>query len=292
MLDNISTEKRNNRSLNFDTMSIKDALILMNDEDRFIIEAVKSQLDKIEEAIKLTTSSLKNGGRIIYIGAGTSGRLGVLDAVECPPTFGVSDKIVVGLIAGGKEAFVKAVEGAEDSMDLAVTDLKQIDLSEIDTVIGLAASGRTPYVIGGLDYAEKIGCKRVAISCTTNAEISKHADVDIELLNGPEVLTGSTRLKAGTSQKIVLNMISTLSMKSIGKIYQNLMVDVQTTNEKLVERAKNIVVYATDVTYEVACKVLEITNNDVKLAIVMILNNCSLESAKDIILKNNGFVRK
>ncbi len=292
MLENILTEKQNLRSTNFDSMSTIEALHLMNDEDNRVIDAVKSQLKNIESIIDLTTQSLKVGGRIIYIGAGTSGRLGVLDAVECTPTFGVSEGVVIGLIAGGESAFLKAVEGAEDSKTMAQMDLKSISITENDTIIGIAASGRTPYVISGLEYASKIGAKTAAISCVTDAEISKYASVAVELNNGPEVLSGSTRLKAGTSQKMVLNMISTVSMKNIGKIYQNYMVDVQPTNDKLIERSKRIIMGITNVPYDVAEKKYLEANKSVKHAVVMILNDCNLTEADGILKKTNGFIKR
>ena len=241
ILENINTEKRNSNSTNLDTMPIDKAVNLMINEEYKVIEALKEQHTNIVEVIKLTSKTLQNGGRIIYIGAGTSGRLGILDAVECPPTFSVDYNTVVGLIAGGEEAFIKAKEGAEDNPSLANIDLENINLTSKDVLIGLAASGRTPYVIGALKYANSIGVKTVAISCTKQAKISKYADMVIEAVAGPEILTGSTRLKAGTTQKLILNMISTLSMVSIGKVYQNLMIDVKPTNKKLTERAKSII---------------------------------------------------
>ena len=225
------------------------------------------------------------------MGAGTSGRLGVLDAVECPPTFGVSPDVVVGLMAGGTPAFVKAVEGAEDSQTMGEEDLKEIHLSPADIVIGLAASGRTPYVIYGLRYAKKIGCRTVAVSCNRDSEIGKEADLTIEPVPGPEVLTGSTRLKAGTVQKMVLNMISTGSMVGIGKVYQNLMVDVVQTNMKLITRAENIVMTATGCTREEARDSLEEAEGSVKLAITMILLQCGAKSAKTRLNRAGGYVR-
>ena len=292
MLDNISTEKRNIDSMLLDTMSVENAVELMIDEENNVIRALYSQKSKIIAIINETSQTLVNGGRIVYIGAGTSGRIGVLDAVECPPTFGVDYNIVVGLIAGGANAFVKAQEGAEDSFELAKTDLQNISLSAKDIVIGLAASGRTPYVIGGLRYAKTVGAKTVAISCCNNAKISSEAEIFVEAVAGPEVLTGSTRLKAGTTQKLILNMISTLSMRALGKIYQNLMVDVKSSNDKLVERAKNIIVDATGVEYVIAEKFYTKANHSVKVAIVMILNDCSYDDALIILENNNNFIKK
>jgi N-acetylmuramic acid 6-phosphate etherase len=292
MLDNISTEKRNVNSILLDTMSIDDAVELMIDEENNVIKALHCQKSKIVSVINETSRVLVNGGRIIYIGAGTSGRIGILDAVECPPTFGVDYNTVVGIIAGGENAFIKAQEGAEDSFELAEVDLQNISLTSKDIVVGLAASGRTPYVIGGLRYAKSIGSKTVAISCCNNAKISSEAEIFVEAVAGAEVLTGSTRLKAGTTQKLILNMISTLSMRSLGKIYQNLMVDVKSSNEKLIERAKQIIIDATGVEYAVAEKFYIKANQSVKVAIVMILNDCSYDNALLILTKNNSFIKK
>jgi N-acetylmuramic acid 6-phosphate etherase len=291
ILKNINTELRNPKSFSIDQMTSHEAVSLMIEEEYSVIEALKDQHNNIAEVIIYTSKTLKNGGRIIYIGAGTSGRLGILDAVECPPTFSVDYNTIVGLIAGGEKAFVQAVEGAEDDPLLADDDLKKIQLSNNDIVLGIAASGRTPYVIGALEYAKKIGAKTVAISCSKNAKISDYADFSIEAVPGPEVLTGSTRLKAGTTQKLILNMISTLSMVSVGKVYQNLMVDVKPSNIKLVERAKRIICEATGVDYDIAQDIYQKANNSVKIAIVMILNDCSYDEALAILKKNNNFIK-
>ncbi len=277
--------------MGLDQMTPLEIVTVMNREDGKAVEAVEEVLPQIAQAIAWCTDSLKQKGRIIYIGAGTSGRLGVLDAVECPPTFGVSPDVVVGLMAGGTPAFVKAVEGAEDSQTMGEEDLKEIHLSPADIVIGLAASGRTPYVIYGLRYAKKIGCRTVAVSCNRDSEIGKEADLAIEPVPGPEVLTGSTRLKAGTVQKMVLNMISTGSMVGIGKVYQNLMVDVVQTNMKLITRAENIVMTATGCTREEARDSLEEAEGSVKLAITMILLQCGAKSAKTRLNRAGGYVR-
>lgn len=234
---------------------------------------------------------MKKGGRIIYVGAGTSGRLGILDAVECPPTFSVDYNTIIGLIAGGEKAFIQAQEGAEDNPDFGKEDLLKINLTAKDVVIGIAASGRTPYVIGALEYANSIDATTIAISCTKQAKISNYADYNVEAVPGPEVLTGSTRLKAGTTQKLILNIISTLSMVSVGKVYQNLMVDVKPTNEKLVERSKNIICEATGVDYVTAQDFYMKANKSVKVAIVMILNDCDYEQALAILKKNNNFIK-
>ena len=285
------TESRNKETMGLDQMTPLEIVTVMNREDGKAVEAVEEVLPQIAQAIAWCTDSLKQKGRIIYIGAGTSGRLGVLDAVECPPTFGVSPDVVVGLMAGGTPAFVKAVEGAEDSQTMGEEDLKEIHLSPADIVIGLAASGRTPYVIYGLRYAKKIGCRTVAVSCNRDSEIGKEADLAIEPVPGPEVLTGSTRLKAGTVQKMVLNMISTGSMVGIGKVYQNLMVDVVQTNMKLITRAENIVMTATGCTREEARYSLEEAEGSVKLAITMILLQCGAKSAKTRLNRAGGYVR-
>lgn len=285
------TESRNKETMGLDQMTPLEIVTVMNREDGKAVEAVEEVLPQIAQAIAWCTDSLKQKGRIIYIGAGTSGRLGVLDAVECPPTFGVSPDVVVGLMAGGTPAFVKAVEGAEDSQTMGEEDLKEIHLSPADIVIGLAASGRTPYVIYGLRYAKKIGCRTVAVSCNRDSEIGKEADLAIEPVPGPEVLTGSTRLKAGTVQKMVLNMISTGSMVGIGKVYQNLMVDVVQTNMKLITRAENIVMTATGCTREEARDSLEEAEGSVKLAITMILLQCGVKSAKTRLNRAGGYVR-
>lgn len=285
------TESRNKETMGLDQMTPLEIVTVMNREDGKAVEAVGEVLPQIAQAIAWCTDSLKQKGRIIYIGAGTSGRLGVLDAVECPPTFGVSPDVVVGLMAGGTPAFVRAVEGAEDSQTMGEEDLKEIHLSPADIVIGLAASGRTPYVIYGLRYAKKIGCRTVAVSCNRDSEIGKEADLAIEPVPGPEVLTGSTRLKAGTVQKMVLNMISTGSMVGIGKVYQNLMVDVVQTNMKLITRAENIVMTATGCTREEARDSLEEAEGSVKLAITMILLQCSAKSAKTRLNRAGGYVR-
>lgn len=284
------TEQRNPNSMHLDEMSVEEIARLMNEEDRGVPEAIQRAIPEITELIEAVIRAFKNEGRLIYIGAGTSGRLGILDAVECVPTFGTSPEKVVGLIAGGEQAIKDAVEGAEDSKELAIEDLKKLRLTKNDIVVGIAASGRTPYVIGGLNYAKEIGAKTGSLSNNENTKISEIADYPIEVITGPEVLTGSTRLKAGTAQKIVLNMITTISMVKIGKAYENLMVDVLATNEKLVDRAKRIIVEATGVDYEEAEKVFDEAGS-VKLAIVMILSGASKEDSKAALEETDGFVR-
>lgn len=292
MLENLATEKRNSKTLRLDELTTAEILAIMNEEDKTVPQAIKQVLPTIEKIVNGVISTFQAGGRLIYLGAGTSGRLGVLDAVECVPTFGVEPSQVVGLIAGGEKAFVQAVEGAEDSMILGETDLKELALTENDYVIGIAASGRTPYVIGALDYAKRIGARTAAVSCNADAAISKHAELAVEVVTGPEVLTGSTRLKAGTAQKLVLNMISTASMIGVGKIYKNLMVDVKPTNEKLVERAKRIIMEATHCDYETAAKFYQLADTHVKVAIVMLLTDSTKLEAIKKLEQANGFVRK
>lgn len=291
-LTKMSTEQINPKTIELDKMSIREALSVMNEEDHKVPAAIKEAIPQIEKAIEAVIEAFNNGGRLIYIGAGTSGRLGVLDAVECPPTFGTDPSQVVALIAGGDKAFLKAVEGAEDSTSLAETDLENIQLSEKDVVIGITASGRTPYVIHGIKFAKEKGCKTVGIACNKHSELGQVTDIAIEVVVGPEVVTGSTRLKSGTAQKMILNMISTLSMVGIGKVYKNLMVDVQQTNLKLEARAINIVVSATDVNYERAKEVLQQADGSVKLAITMILLNCDKVTAKEKLKEANGFIRR
>ena len=285
------SETRNPQTMDLDALSTLELVHRFNQQDTLVAEAVKATLPEVARAVDAAADALKAGGRIIYMGAGTSGRLGVLDASECPPTFGVPHGLVVGLIAGGPGALLKAVEGAEDSLELGRKDLVDLELSQYDTVIGIAASGRTPYVIGGLDYAKEVGATTASLSCNKNAEISKHATLPIEVDCGPEFLTGSTRLKSGTAQKLILNMISTISMIGIGKVYNNLMVDVKPTNEKLVERSKRIIMQATDCTYDEAEKKFEAANRDVKLAIVMILTDSTAEQGRAKLAKADGFVK-
>ncbi len=288
-LTNLTTEKRNEKTTDLDKMSISTALKLMNQEDQQVAKAIQKVLPEIKPVIEATITAFKHGGRLIYLGAGTRG---VLDAAECVPTFGVSPNQVIGLIAGGKQAMTLAVEGAEDDLTLAQKDLSALKLNDKDVVVGIAASGRTPYVIGGLKYARDLGATTASIACNLDALISQYAEFAIEVDCGPEFLTGSTRLKAGTAQKMILNMLSTISMIGIGKVYHNLMVDVKPTNEKLVERSKRIIMQATDCTYEVAEKTFIEAKQDVKLAIVMLLTNCSAKEGKEKLQRAQGFVAK
>lgn len=291
-LSKIDTEKQNPNTLNLDQMSINEALIVMNQEDGKVAQAISEVIPEIEKAVEVIIQQFNKGGRLIYIGAGTSGRLGVLDASECPPTFGAPKEQVVGLIAGGEKAFTEAIEGAEDDVNQGKEDVINIDLNENDVLVGLAASGRTPYVIGALEYAKSNNIPTVAVACTKNSEIGAVADIAIEAVPGPEVLTGSTRLKAGSTQKMILNMLSTISMVGIGKVYKNFMVDVQPTNEKLVSRAKNIVMKATDVDEEVASQKLTESGGEVKVAILMILLDIDKDTAIKKLSETNGHIRK
>ena len=290
-LTGMTTERRNPRTMQLDTMSELEIVTAMNDEDARVPLAIAKKLPEIAQAARWAVEAFEQGGRLFYMGAGTSGRLGVLDAAECPPTFGVDPSMVVGLIAGGEKAFIKAVEGAEDSRELGRQDLESHHLTQKDFVIGIAASGRTPYVLGGLAYAKETGCRTAAIACNPGSAIGKAADLAIEVEVGPEVLTGSTRLKSGTAQKLILNMISTASMVRTGKAYQNLMVDVMQTNEKLHTRAENIVMDATGVERAEARRAIDAAGGSVKCAITMLLANCTAQEAKSRLEAAGGHVR-
>lgn len=290
-LTKLTTEQRNPKTMELDSFSPIEIARVMNEENTNVIKAIDEVLPQVASAIEWAGEALNAGGRIIYMGAGTSGRLGVLDAVECPPTFGVSYDTVVGLIAGGEGAFVKAAEGAEDNAEAGAADLAALELESRDIVIGIAASGRTPYVIGGLRYANEAGCRTVAIACNKDSAVGAEAQLAIEPVTGPEVLTGSTRLKAGTAQKLVLNMISTGSMVAAGKVYQNLMVDVKQSNEKLRVRAQNIVMMATECTREQAAEALEACHQHVKGAIAMLLLDCDATAAEAALDEAHGHVR-
>lgn len=290
-LTGMTTEKRNPRTMQLDTMSELEIVATMNEEDARVPLAIAKKLPQIAQAAHWAAEAFEQGGRLFYMGAGTSGRLGVLDAAECPPTFGVAPGMVVGLIAGGEQAFLKAVEGAEDDRALGQSDLEAYGLNAKDVVIGIAASGRTPYVLGGLAYARSVGCRTAAIACNTGSEIGRAADLAIEVEVGPEVLTGSTRLKSGTAQKLILNMISTASMVRTGKVYQNLMVDVMQNNEKLHTRAENIVIDATGVTRPEARSAIDAAGGSVKVAITMLLADCSADEARSRLEKAGGHVR-
>lgn len=290
-LRGMTTETRNPHTMELDRMSELEIVTAMNQEDAKVPQAVSRCLPQIAQAAAFAVEAFRSGGRMFYLGAGTSGRLGVLDAAECPPTFGVPREMVVGLIAGGDQAFTTAIEGAEDSLTLAEEDLKAHDLSGRDFVVGIAASGRTPYVLGGLEYAKSLGCHTAAIACNAGSAVGKAAELSIEVDCGPEVLTGSTRLKSGTAQKLILNMISTASMVRMGKVYQNLMVDVVQTNEKLCVRAENIVMQATGVDRTEARRVIDEAGGSAKTAITMILAGCTAQQAAQRLEAAGGFVR-
>lgn len=290
-LTKYTTENRNPQTMNLDQMTAREIISVMNEEDKKVAKAIEEHIDKIAQLAEWVAEAFYIGGRLIYIGAGTSGRLGVLDASECVPTFGVSPEQVVGIIAGGDKALRVAIEGAEDSLTEATESLQSLNLNEKDIVVGLAASGRTPYVIGGLDFANSVGCKTASVSCNKDSEIGKIVKLAIDVEVGPEILTGSTRLKSGTAQKLVLNMITTASMVLSGKAYENLMVDVKTSNEKLIVRAQNIVMEATGVSREVAIEYINLAENDVKSSIIMILTGLDLEQSKILLERNGGHVR-
>ncbi|WP_410013986.1 N-acetylmuramic acid 6-phosphate etherase [Sodalis sp. C49] len=285
------SETRNPASMNLDMLSTLQMVTLFNQQDRLVPEAIGRELPAIAGAVDLAAAALAAGGRLIYLGAGTSGRLGVLDAAECPPTFGVPEGMVVGLIAGGPGALLKAVEGAEDSLTLARDDLQAIGLRAVDMVVGLAASGRTPYAIGGLRYAAGLGCPTAAISCNPGSPLAREARIAISPVVGPEVLTGSTRMKSGTAQKLVLNMISTGAMVKLGKVYQNLMVDVKATNIKLADRACRIVAEATGCDTARAGEILALTGYAVKPAILMILTGADADEAARLLSEHRGYLR-
>ncbi len=291
-LDLLTTEKRNPNTIEIDKLPTEEIIKLINEEDKKVAYAVEKEILNISKAVDLITKKLYEGGRLIYLGAGTSGRLGILDASECPPTFGVSHEMVQGIIAGGGKAIFSAVEGAEDSKEDAVNDLKKINFNKGDVLVGIAASGRTPYVLGGLGYARGIEAVTVGVTNNYNSEISKIVDVCIAVEVGEEVIAGSTRMKSGTGQKMVLNMLSTAAMIKLGKVYENLMVDVESTNIKLQERCKKIVMEATSVDESEAKKYLEITDYDVKLSIFMIKTGLDKLKSKDTLYKHKGYVRK
>jgi len=291
-LERLVSEDRNPRSMDIDLLPTVDVLREINEEDQGVPAAVEKVIPQIAEAVEEIVRAFQKGARLVYIGAGTSGRLGVLDASECPPTFSVPEGMVVGLIAGGSHALQHAVEGAEDSPEQGQQDLVDIGLTAADVVVGIAVSGRTPYVIGALNYAKGLGAKTVALSCNPDAVIADIADIAISPVVGPEILTGSTRLKSGTAQKLVLNMLTTASMIRIGKSYQNLMVDLHASNQKLVARAARIVMQATGCTTEEARRVLDLTGNDVKLAILIALTGMDVDTARVALDDAGGFLRK
>ncbi|GAA6173662.1 N-acetylmuramic acid 6-phosphate etherase [Colwellia sp. KU-HH00111] len=291
-LKNIATEAQNQDTLDIDLLDSMGILEKINAEDQKVAGVVKRIIPDIAKAVDKIVEAFACGGRLIYLGAGTSGRLGVLDAVECPPTFSVCEQQVIGIIAGGDKAIYKAVEGAEDNQQLAITDLKAINLCKNDVLVGIAASGRTPYVISAMQYAKSVGVTVVGISCSENKKFALANDINLCAVMGAEVLTGSTRMKSGTAQKLILNMLSTASMIRSGKSYRNLMIDVNASNEKLYARAVRIVMQATDCNYECASQALIQANNNAKLATLMILTGLDVAEAKASLTTNNGFLRK
>ena len=287
-LSTLITEQRNPNSMHVDSLSALEIVQLMNQEDKQVPLAIEKCLPQIAQAVECIVAAFQQGGRLVYIGAGTSGRLGVLDASECPPTFGVSPEMVKGIIAGGERALRHPIEGAEDSKSQAVVDLQTIQFSSKDVLVGIAASGRTPYVIGALEYAKSLGSVTVSIASNPNSAMANIVDIAIDTVVGPEVLTGSSRLKSGTAQKLVLNMLTTASMILMGKCYQNLMVDVQASNEKLKARAIRIVMQATDCDKAIAEETLKQADQNAKLAIMMILSGLDRAQAEALLEKHQG----
>jgi len=291
-LSHLVSEERNPDSMDLDTLSTVELLTRINTQDKLVPLAVEKELPQIATAVDAISVAFNSGGRLLYLGAGTSGRLGILDASECPPTFGVEESMVTGLIAGGHEAIFRAQEGAEDSSALGREDLIGQHLQRTDVVVGIAASGRTPYVIGALKYAKSIGAATIALSCNAESAIAHYADIAISPVVGPELLTGSTRMKSGTAQKLVLNMLTTASMIKIGKSYKNLMVDMKASNKKLAARAIRIVIQATECSEEDAKIVLQQSNYDLKTAILMKLTGLSYSDAQQRLVDSSGFLHK
>ena len=292
-ISKLHTEQRNKNSMDIDVRSTSEILKIINSEDKTVPLAVEKELPYIEQAVELIVAALKNGGRLLYFGAGTSGRIGVVDAAECPPTFGTSPELIQGFIAGGKEAMFRAQEGAEDLEENGAKDVVKAKVNSKDIVCGIAASRRTPYVIGAVKKAKELGAKTIYITCNPREEFDiKEVDTAICPYVGPEVVMGSTRMKSGTAQKLVLNMLTTASMIRLGKVYENMMIDLQMTNKKLVERSKRIVMTVTGVDYEKAADVLKKAGGHVKTALVMIKADVSATEARKLLIKADGFVRK
>ena len=288
----LNTEKQNKKSLEIDGMEISEILRTINNEDASIANAVRTGLPEIEETIGYTVSSVKNGGRVFYVGAGTSGRLGVLDASEIPPTFSASNDIFIGIISGGDKALRKSVEGAEDSEDAGLRDIEHFNLDEKDTVIGISCSGAASYVISALDHANEKGAKTVYLVTNPSPHLMTNVNTLICVDTGPEIITGSTRMKAGTATKMILNMISTTTMIKLGKVYGNLMVDLMAVNKKLIDRGTRIIMQLTGLNYDAAKKLLEEADRSVKLALVMQHNQCGLEDGKKILKSADGFLNR
>lgn len=292
-ISSLKTEQRNAASMNIDNATVAEILRIINDEDKAVPSAVEKEIPYIQQAVELIVDSFKSGGRLLYFGAGTSGRLGVIDAAECPPTFGTNPELVQGFIAGGKEAMFRAQEGAEDFEENGAADIIKAGIKKNDVVCGIAASRRTPYVVGAIKKAKEIGAKTLYVTCNPRSEFNiKEVDVAICPYVGPEVIMGSTRMKSGTAQKLVLNMLTTASMIRLGKVYENMMIDLQMTNKKLVERSKRIVMTITDLSYEDAEDYLERADGHVKTALVMIKGKVDADEARRRLKKADGFVRK
>lgn len=291
-LNKIVSEGRNPNTMDIDLLPTISILEKINQEDAGVADAVRKTIPHIAKAVDAIVPRLQNGGRLVYLGAGTSGRLGILDAVECRPTFSVSESVVIGIIAGGDSAIKQAIEGAEDNTAQGVLDLEAIQFNSKDVLVALSASGRTPYAIGALEHANKLGAVTVTVTCNPGSPMMECAQIGICSVVGPECITGSTRMKSGTAQKLILNMLSTASMIRLGKTYENLMVDVNATNQKLKARAIRIVMQATDCNEQVASEALIAANNHAKLAILMILTGLSAAEAETILTQNNGFLRQ
>ena len=291
-IKNLITEARNPATLDIDSRTTSEILKCINAEDRKVPLAVEKQIPQIAKGVELIVKTFKKGCRLFYIGAGTSGRLGVLDAAECPPTFGTDPKMIRGIIAGGYKSLIRSREGVEDNSEAGGKDLQRAGLKKGDVLVGIAASKRTPYVLGALKYAKKVGAKTIFIFCNPIKGLKVKPDVIISPLLGPEVVTGSTRMKAGTAQKLILNMLSTAAMIKIGKVYENLMVDLQAKSQKLKERSKRIIMQVTGVNYKQAEKYLRLSGGSVKTALVMILSNVDKREAEKRLKKAGGFVRK
>lgn len=290
--EKLVTEDTNERTANLDTMLTIELVRAMNEEDKTVALAIERVLPQVAEAIDIIVDTIRAGGRLIYVGAGTSGRLGVLDASECPPTFGISSDMVRGIVAGGSQALVHSSEGSEDDRDAGRVEIRSQGVRASDVVVALTASGRTPYAIAALETARELGARVIAVTCNANSPIEQVAELTIAPVVGPEVIAGSTRLKAGTAQKMVLNMLSTGAMVHLGKVFRNLMVDVQPTNDKLVERAKSIIMQATGIDYDAAGRVLEQANRQVKVAVVMSLSGTDAQQAREALTRVGGFVGK
>jgi len=291
-LSKLATEQRNPHSMNLDTLSTEEILKLINNEDKLIPPAVEKEIPYIAQSVEIVVEAFKNGGRLIYVGAGTSGRLGILDASECPPTFGTQHDMIVGVMAGGRDAVYRAKEGSEDRTDDGEQAMLDMEVNKNDVVCGIAASRRTPYVVAAITKAKELGAKTLYVTTTPRDEFNIDVDVAICPVVGPEVVAGSTRMKSGTAQKLVLNMITTTSMVQLGKLYENMMVDLQMNSQKLEERAKRVVMIVTGLEYEEAMEYLEKAGGHVKTALVMILAEVTAEEARERLKKANGFVRE